>query len=181
MINLIPKHAKKSLRVEYLIRVVSVWMILWSVALFASASILLPAYVLIGTQVAGYEQSAFEAMERVTQYENTSAALILASQEAKQIIDSSTVAPFSVYVAMIESLEGNHVRVTQIGLNQVGGVVSPIVVNGIANDRQALASFRDRLLADARVDSVDLPISNLTSDRNITFNITVTLAKESSI
>lgn len=181
MINLIPKHAKRSLHIEYLIRVASVWMILWSVSLFAAASILLPAYVLIGTQVAGYEQSASEAMERVTQYENTSAALVTASQEARQIIDDSTAVPFSQYVHMIESLEGVHVQITEISINRTKGMLAPIIVSGLANDRQSLASFRDRLLADDRVAAVDLPISNLTSDRNITFNITVTLTKGTGI
>jgi hypothetical protein len=181
MINLIPKHAQKSIHFEYLIRVASVWLILWSISLLAAASILLPPYVLIGTQVAGYEQSATEAMERVHEYKNTSTELILASQEAKQIIDESLIAAFTGYLHMVESLQGEQVQVTEIDLSRTEEGMVPMLISGIASDRQALASFRDRLLADDRVSAVDLPISNLTSDRDINFDITVTLVKQTNV
>lgn len=181
MINLIPKHAKKSIRIEYFFRVASVWLILWSASLVAATATLLPPYVLIGTQVTGYEQSASEAMERVLEYEDTSAALALASQEAKRIIDESVAVPFSKYIHLIESLEGGHIKITEIRLERKEAGVAPVLVSGVATDRQALASFRDRLLASEQVTEVDLPISNLTSDKNIIFNLTVTLANNTSI
>ena len=42
MINLIPPSAKKSIKIEYWVRVLSVWLLIWSLVLVASVGILWP-------------------------------------------------------------------------------------------------------------------------------------------
>jgi hypothetical protein len=177
MINLIPLAAKRSVRIEYWVRVLSVWLILWSIALFAAASILLPTYMLVGLQVSSYEATAVEASEEVASYENVSGALAQASQEARIVLDEEAKPLFSEFLLLFERLQGEGVQVTKTMLDRDEKGIGLIALEGIAADRQALASFRDRLLEQESITAVDLPISNLARDKDITFSITVTLVK----
>ena len=173
MINLIPPQAKKKLKAEYWVRVFSVWLMLWSAALLVGAGILLPAYVLIDSQVTVYEASAAEASLKVASYENVSTSLVQASQQAKIINDAALLPVFSEYIDLFSSLENKDVQITDISFSNTEVGIAPMVMSGMASDRHSLALFRDRLLADDRIVSVDLPISNLASDKDIKFNITV--------
>ena len=175
MINLIPKQAKKRLVVEYWARVFSTWGILWSVALLVGASVIFPTFILITSQVEVYETSAAEALAKVANFENVSVSLVEANQQARLILDEQKLPVFSDYIALVKSLQGDDIQISSIGLSRKNDSLEPISLSGVATDRQALASFRDRLLADEQVSSVDLPISNLAQDKNISFSITVTL------
>ncbi|MCA9359177.1 hypothetical protein KC926_03160 [Candidatus Kaiserbacteria bacterium] len=181
MINLIPPLAKKSLLIEYWVRVATVWLMLISVALLCSAAIMWPAFVLIDGQVSVYETSAAEAMEKTADYKNVSKDLVLSSQQAKIIVDERNIDLFSEYIDLIESLQTSSISVSQITLSREGVGIAPIRIVGIASDRQALASFRDRLLEQEIVKSVDLPISSLASDKDAHFSITVVIAKPESV
>ena len=175
MINLLPKSAKRSLLFEYWIRVVSVWLIVWSVVLFASAVILLPAYVLIHSQVEVYEESATAALEKVAVYENISTVLLQAGAEARMILNEATSPKLSYYVDQINGLLESGISINDINISRDANGIAPISIQGVAIDRQTLAAFRDRLQADPLVRDVNLPISNLAQDRDIIFSMTITV------
>lgn len=181
MINLIPSAAKRGILVEYWVRVVSVWLILWAIALIAAASTLLPAYVLISSQVSLHEESASVASQKVSDYETASVALVQASQQARMIVDEKEVMQFSTYMQLLESLQGEGITVSAYTMEREKEGIAPIGIEGVAENRKALASFRDRLLAAKEVSSVDLPISNLAQDKDIQFSLTVVLAKQEQI
>lgn len=175
MINLLPKTAKRSLVFEYWIRVVSVWLIVWAVVLFISTAIMLPTYVLIHSQVSVYEESANTALEKVAVYENVSVVLMQASQEAKMILDEAASPKLSYYVDRINGLQDTDITINDMVISRDGATITPIALQGIATDRQALAAFRDRLQADPLVQEVNLPISNLAQDKDIMFSMTITV------
>jgi hypothetical protein len=175
MINLIPPSAKRSLLLEYWIRVISVWLIIWSVALLVGICLLYPSYVLITHRVTVFETSADEASQKIATYESVSKSLTQASVEAKIIINESSSPHFSEFVSLFENLQGTGVEINKISLNRDDTGIAPIQLSGEADNRQALASFRDKLLAEKSIKTVDLPISNLASDKDIKFNITVTI------
>jgi hypothetical protein len=181
MINLIPPTARKGVIAEYWIRVTSVWLILLAFALFAAAAISLPAYVLISSQVEEHESSAVEALQKVADYQNVTGALIEASQQAKLIVDEDNLPRFSTYVLMLQGLQEEGIQINTVNLKRDASGIVPIDVGGIAADRQTLASFRDRLLADESVVDVELPISNLARDKDIAFNLRVMLVNSDSI
>lgn len=181
MINLIPQTAKKKLRVEYWVRVVTVWFLLWSIALLVGALLLLPSYVLIGSQVTAYETSAAEAFEKVANHENTTDGLIAASRQAKMAVDEAEQPVLSSYVTLFEGLQDHTIQLNSIKLSRESNGVGPVILSGLADDRLALSSFRDRLLEEELVETADLPISNLTQDKDIPFNLTVVLVKKTEI
>ena len=161
-------------------RVISVWFLVWAAVLFMGAAAFLPAYVLIGSQVKTYEQSAQKAIEKVAVYENVSVALVQASQEARVVIDEMALPRLSSYINRIEGLQSEGIIINEMRLNRVDGGVAPIIIQGVAQDRQTLADFRDRLQADSLVKEVELPISNLAQDKDILFTLTITTVTDSS-
>jgi hypothetical protein len=181
MINLIPPAAKKRLKFEYWTRVMSVWLLIWAVALVVGASLLFPTYVLIGSQINVFAESAALASEKVSSYENVSKTLVQSSQQASFILNESDLPEISKYIDLLKSLEGSDITIDRIDVNRDGTVLQPIRVTGEADSRQALASFRDRLVAEAVVSEVDLPISNLAQDREILFSISIILNNQADI
>mgnify|MGYP000977584882 CR=1 FL=1 len=175
MANLIPQTAKKSVLVEYWTRVVSVWLILWSVALIAGAGVLLPAYVLITERVDIFKESAVAASEKVTTYESASVALEEASKQAKVIIDESKIVTFSEHISLFEELQGLGIQISQIKLSRIEKDIAPVILNGTASDRNIFVGFRDRLRESEYIESVDFPISNLAKDKDIKFTMTVVM------
>lgn len=175
MINLIPPQAKKSITVEYWVRVGSVWALLIAFALACASFVFLPAYVLISSQVDAYTESANSASEKIASYENVTTGLIRASQEAKTAITGTNFARISDYTAIIDAAQGASISITNVSLSRTAEGITPIQVSGVAIDRQSLAAFRDRLLSEPQFTSVDLPIANLAKDRDIPFSITITV------
>ena len=181
MINLLPLAAKKQVRREYWVRVATAWLMLWTVALFVGASILLPAYVLVGSQISVYELSADEASEQVESYQEVRSALTAASEQARLVVDEAELPVMSKLIDVFEDEQGTDIEFTELQLSREGTDIAPVSISGVAADRQALASFRDRLLALEQVSTVDLPISNLASDRDIKFTLTVTLTNSTDV
>ena len=175
MINLIPPEAKKSITIEYWVRVGSVWALLLAFALACASFVFLPAYVLISSQVDAYTESTDSASEKIASYENVTTGLIRASQEARTVIAGTNITPISEYVALIDTVQGSGINITKVSLSRADEGIAPIQVSGVATDRQSLAAFRDRLLREATFSAVDLPIANLAKDRDIPFSITITV------
>ena len=183
MINLIPPSAKRSLKFEYWVRVFSVWLIIWSVALFIGACFMFPTYVLIGSQISATAEEAELAQENVESFNLVSRDLVRASQQAKFAVDELTLPKISAYQTLLKQFEGQGIEVENISINrseeETG--IAPISVNGVAVDRRALAEFRDRLVANEAIEEVELPIANLAQDRNISFSLSVVINNEVEI
>jgi hypothetical protein len=177
MINLIPPAAKKKIIIEYWLRVISVWFYMWSAAILGSVAIMFPAYVLINSQVSVYEQSAQSASEKVASFEEVKKQIERSNELAIKMQNQLLLPRMSEYLALFRSLEGGGVVITNIDMSRTDTVFAPISISGQAQSRQALASFRDRISADSRVEKVDLPLSNLAKDRDIQFSLVVTLKK----
>jgi len=181
MINLIPPKAKKSIVAEYWVRVTSTWSYLWAFTFICSAAIIFPAFILVGSQVSVYEESALQASAKVADYKSAATGLVKSSQQASAIINESRVPQFSTYVTLFESLQGAQVEIERISINRTVDGIDPIQITGTAFDRQSLATFRDRLLEQEVVSEVDLPIANLAQDRDINFSLTLIINNENSI
>lgn len=175
MINLIPPSAKKSIVTEYWLRVLSVWCFTWAFSLVVGIFLLVPVYVLINLQVSTLNESAASASEKLATLNDVTGEFNLANQQARVLIDGSKRQPLSTYNELFRNLETSEVTISSIMINRTKEGVAPVALTGEAANRQALASFRDSLLALPEVASVDLPISNLAKDRDIQFNLTVTM------
>ncbi len=173
MINLIPPPAKKAIKQEYWVRVGTIWFVIWSIAGIIGGVTLLPTYVLINSQVQVYSATAAAASEKIASYKDMADALVQTSNQARLIIETARLEPVSVHAARIAAATDESITLLGLSLTRVDSGFAPVTVTGIARDRQSLAAFRDRLLIDERITSVDLPIANLAQDRNIPFTLTI--------
>ena len=180
MINLIPAAAKKGLIKEYWVRTVTVWFYLWSVSILLGVFILIPSYVLINSQVSAYKDSAESASKKIANYENVSKELERSGKLATMMNENFAAEDISGYIALFRNLEQDGITISAISISHGEKGIDPIKVAGFADNRQALAAFRDRVVAEATVSSVDLPISNLAKDKDIPFEITVIIGKKKS-
>ena len=177
MINLIPPTAKKKIVLEYWTRVVSVWFLTWSATLVLGAFVMIPTYVLINLQVSSFSDSAATASQKIATMQDVSKDLTVANNQAKALIDSFKFSSLSDSAKQFTQLENSDLTLSQISIGRTKEGVGPVMLSGEASNRQALADFRDRLLASPQVDGVDLPISNLAKDKDIQFTLTVTMKK----
>lgn len=179
MVNLIPPTAKRDVIIEYWIRVFTVWAGLASAACVLIGITMLPVFVLVDTQIAVYIESADLASQKIASFENVSNELTQSTQQAQLVMLNTREKQLSEIIYLFNSLEGDGIEVSTLNVNRAVTGIAPVLISGTAADRQSLADFRDRLLAEASIETVDFPISNLAKDRDINFSITVALVNES--
>lgn len=138
--------------------------------------LLFPVYIFTNVQIAVNSEAAATAEASVESYEGVAAALEKASLQSRYIIEDSRRTKAYQYIDLLTANEGQGIDITEITFAQGAQGVQPINVRGQAVNRESLAAFRDRLLAEEAVAEANLPISNLARDRNIDFTISVTLA-----
>ena len=175
MINLIPPAAKKSITLEYWCRVLSIWFLVWAATFVVGIFLLVPVSVLINLQVSNLSGSAETASQKLATLKDVSQELNLANQQAKLAIDNERFEALSFYSELFSNLENAEVTLTNMNIDRLKTGLSPVKLSGQAANRQALAAFRDRLLALPEVQAVDLPLSNLAKDKDIQFGLTVTM------
>jgi hypothetical protein len=175
MTNLIPPESKKQLVRLYWIRVFSAWSILWSLALLVGVLLMYPTYLLISGISDAYAETAADVVERTEAFDGMVAELDTSNKEAKTIVRSSEQVKLSAFLSDIWSVAGQGVSISSVQLGRDANSIAPIVIAGKAENRQALASFRDRIESLSYVTKVALPIENLATNQDIDFTITVTV------
>lgn len=177
MTNLIPQTAKKKVVLEYWTRVVSVWIFILSGIFIISSILLIPVNFIINSQIELYSAPAEDAGKDANEFNLSTSVLIKSSNKAGLITDLENRKRFSNVFSLIESLVNNGITIESVALSREEDGLAPILITGKASTRQALADFREILLSNEEIETVFLPISNLTRDKDINFNVTVTMKK----
>ncbi len=175
MINLIPATAKRRIALEYWTRVASVCLLIFTLIITTGILLLLPVYVRINTQINAYSTSVVSANEQVSKYDTSSAALIKTSQQARQLLEIKNKKQFSEIITLLESLTDKQVAITTFEFQRDETSIKPISIIGTATSRQSLADFHKRLIEQESIAEAFLPISNLAQDKDLDFNVTVTM------
>jgi hypothetical protein len=179
MVNLIPPGAKRSVIVEYWLRVLTVWALLGTVVAILFALTIAPVYVLVTSKIDAYQESATIASEKIASFRSVSEDLRVSSDQAEQLITGFRNLSLYSVVSLFQTLEGNGINLNTINVSRgVNNSLGPVSISGRAVDRQVLADFRDRLLAEDAIEVVDFPISNLAKDRDIDFSMTLTMSSK---
>jgi len=173
MTNLIPPSAKMEVVKLYRQRLISVYALLWSLALLVGSMLLYPTYLLITGTNAAYTETAAVVSERTEVYNQIVADLGRSNDEAKTIVVLNQEISLSDRLQDVWSVSEQGIEITSVRIDRVVGGIAPIGLTGKAVNRQALALFRDRLMALPYVTEVNLPIENLANNQDITFAIGV--------
>lgn len=175
MINLLPPHARKQVKIEYWIRAVSVWILLVTCACLAVGLLLFPSLVLISSQLALYDDEYAAASSQNESYGKIAAEIDIANQISAKLMEVERAPLFSGLLMEIDAVANEDIAVKSIVMERTNGTVESIIMTGEAVSRVALVEFRDELEKHARFDSVELPLSNLAKDKEVPFSITVTV------
>lgn len=180
MTNLLPPQQIEKNISEYRLRLAGTALAMFAGVLVLAAVLLVPSYLL-----ATHKRTVIEndpiwqndkdgemSREKQKEFEGI-------IKETNTILDTlgRTDAEFHVSEDIIEKIVGfktPSITVSGIFFDAVseGSMLS---IKGIATNRQSLVSFTDMLKKDPAFASVDLPISNLVKDRDISFSISIKL------
>lgn len=176
MINLIPPHARKQVKTEYWVRVVSVWFFILVAAMIAVAVLYIPAYVLIQSQISAYEETFQAAEQNDGSYKKIESVIEHTNAVAQHLLQGVQTQSFSAIIDELERLSGPAVAVEEISSERhVEGHIETVRVKGVAATREKLAAYRDALQGHYMFGKAELPISNLAKDREVPFTITLTM------
>jgi hypothetical protein len=176
MINLIPPEAQRRITYEYGARVVTVCLLLWALAGVVVGVATLPSYLLVTERLQAVSVDLAAATASADSDSAVSRALIVASEQARLLREAENTQRFSTLVAVVEAAAGSGVSISSYDFGRDGQALRPVVVGGNAASRQALAAFRDALLAQPLVEEVNLPISNFARDRDIDFSLSISVS-----
>lgn len=167
MANLIPPQAQKMLRREYMARVVAVWLFLTAAAIFVVTLLFLPVYVLIESQTRAYAGEYVEAEGQSDQFSSISSTITRSNTVAEALLGENRPVAISEYLAVVTAAATDGISLNQF---TVSGV-EPVTIGGKATTRTRLAAFKSALEATGLFERVELPISALASERNISFTM----------
>jgi hypothetical protein len=172
MINLIPPLARATIIKEYWLRVVGVWLFLLGTGCLLVASLLLPTYMLLRSELISLREQVTANAAKTATFDTSSTALAKAMAEVRLLSTMST-STYTMDITRLTEIAGNNVAVESFAFVTAENKTT-ITITGTATTRTALASFRDAIEADERFVDAILPISSLIKDRDIEFSMTVT-------
>jgi len=178
MINLIPPHARKTVKVEYWIRVISVWMLLFACACLIVCILFVPSAVVIRSEILLVESSFQDASDRNSAYKQLEDDIKIANSISTQLTTRPDDGLFTKLTSELRGLMQPGVVLDSISLGRTEGVVETVKITGEAGSRTYLASLKDRIEAHPSFESADLPLSNLAKDIDIPFSITIVISNE---
>jgi hypothetical protein len=175
MINLIPPHGHAILKREYILRVGAVYSFLFSVVLLAAVSLLIPTYVLVSSQLGALDTKEIDTTQVASQFRVAEQAIQEANERARQLGGSKESIRASVVIREIDSSAPHGIRLSKFQLLRENGTIASLAVQGVAESRTALATFKDELERLPAVKEALVPISDLAKDADLSFAITVIL------
>ncbi len=180
MANLIPPAAKRSIKIEYWVRVVSVWAVLFGVAALTLAVLNAPVYLLIKSQLQTHSGSFNDAHEQNSSNEKIEAEILAANDNAALLIGMKNIKPVVPYVTEIESYVNEKITLNTFSVSRTGTAVSSVSLTGVAVDRASLVEFSRAIENSDTFSEASIPLSNLAKDSNIPFTINAVIATDES-
>lgn len=176
MINLIPPQGRAALRHEYLLRIGSVGAFLLSGAFLIGAVLLAPTYVLTSSQVTGARGQSSEMEETKRAFDSAFGEIRVANTIMAQLRKTDTLTPITKTLEEAVRVAPPGIRFNGFSLDRKNGGLSQIVIQGVADTRRTLASFKTTLEASDTFEEAVIPISDLARETELPFAITVTLS-----
>lgn len=187
MINLLPTSEKKAIRKEYYLRVLTMCLAMLAFVCIAAIISFLPTYLFILSRHGAFlaESRSDETQSRISRVKEMETIV----RDTNKKIDLLKNGALSLRVGdiFLNILASKVPGVVITGLSYDSGgvaskkgkdqtVSSPSVgIQGKSSDRTALLAFKDTLAREKEFGSVDLPISSLIKDTDLSFSINITI------
>lgn len=176
MINVLPQNEKSALHKEYILRLVTLCLFIFSAFSFSATFLLMPAYVLSADKINALEiQLQKYNASNDNKPEDNLFSIIGEINKNLEILNKD-----SKNKNITEDIFGTvfSARTKGIKILSISYFISPegkdtAQINGQALDRLSLRAYEEGIKKDKRVESTNLPVSNFTKRANIDFSLTV--------
>lgn len=188
MIDLLPTSEKSAIRKEYRLRVLTVSLGLLSSVFAAMVISLLPTYLLTVSRYDAFlaESQSDETQSRISQVKDMELMVRDTNKKIDILKEGTAVIRVQDIVGEILESKGAGLTITSLAYDSGGvtskrgkeDIVTPptLVIQGSASDRAALLSFKETLSQKKEFGAVDLPISSLVKETNLSFSINISMA-----
>ena len=180
--NLLPNAEKDLLKKGLKLRSVALTLILVAAAFISGLVMLLPSYFLTRDHFSSAVSS--QDSQKIQEAEMTEDQKLPEEIESKMKFLQSHVATKSAMVSISKALEVLPSKVTIHSISFIrsqtykGKVGTVIQLSGSSLDREALVSFSTILKDSKQFTSVDMPVSNLTKEKDLPFSVTLFISNQ---
>lgn len=173
MVNLLPEKANRTLYILYYSRLGTLVFFSFALVILVGVVLTLPSYFLARAAAGGATQylASAEGKTVVEHQENFKNSIALL-QEQVDILKKFQHEPLTaVILSRVTSDTSEAVSVNRITLTLNNAMEGQATVSGIAKTRAALLEFASRLQSEKIFKGVSVPVSDLTTDSDITFSL----------
>lgn len=183
MFNVLPQEEKIALAKEYKFRRLIVLALLFVISFAIGLVLLFPSYLISSMN----HRDTVKALEEVEAQLNTGTTKVITPEETRKLKDQISVinasknsnSVFALYSLILESKTASiSILNLKYQLGPASDVPTTILVTGRATTRDSLTQFQRNLEAKTEFSSVDLPISNLAKESNISFTLTINVREK---
>ena len=178
MANLITEKQKRLIKIEYFVRLFSVYLLIpISLLGFFLLAYLVPYYLSVSEKdlkVAEQFKSVLNVENKENTGENVSKIVdqTVEQMKAVELYGGTSLVP-SVYFNKIISNKNPDIKITKLSFSPVNNKQAQFLVGGTAKSREGLVIFIEDLKSKAGFSSVDSPVSDFAKNSNIPFTITL--------
>jgi Tfp pilus assembly protein PilN len=175
MINLIPHKGQTALKHEYLLRVASVYGFLLAGVFLASTALIVPTYVLTSTQLSTAQDDGSSIDETRIAFDAAFGEIKVANTVMAQLRKPQDNIAHSDVIQEIVKVAPRGVSFTTFQMERIGTDLKEVRVQGTAENRIALSSFKTALESSPLFLQALVPIADLARNSDLPFVITITL------
>ncbi|TSD03140.1 MAG: hypothetical protein Athens071416_201 [Parcubacteria group bacterium Athens0714_16] len=180
MANLLPKKEKDFIKKEYLIRLIIVFLSLLMVSMLLFVVFLIPSYISLVVK----ENTAIEQINLVkksvqnkdnAEVEKKLNLIMVKTAVLKRYVEETSLG--DVIYAIVKN-KPNGIYISDILYNKIqkkDAIEKVITVQGTSETRDELLVFKESLIDVQYFKEVNLPLSNLTKDSDVSFLINIIL------
>jgi hypothetical protein len=177
MINLIPNEEQKNITKGFFLRLVVVFIFLFSFCLIATLIIFVPSYLIsINKERIAKNKLEIQKNETIPQLDQNSLTLIKDLDNKLKIIENSDLNKFNISENIIDQIILN--KMPDIKINRFSFVQDivegkKVSIYGTAPSRERLLLFKKALESSSYFLRVDLPVSNFIKGSDINFYLSL--------
>lgn len=170
MNNLLPSQQKKSNKREYTVRCLSLSMFLLSGVLAVFVLLSIPSHILLSSWPDNIKKAASSARVTVDNYDELSEEVEAANALVGHLDEWEPERRFSEMIDILDEASGSNITISQFNFGEKNSLFTVV---GNAATRADLSAFRNRLEENDKFRSIELPISNLAEDTDLSFTMTI--------
>src|ERR1035437_3349552 len=177
---LLPPKTVKALKTEYRIRFFIVFLFFISLAILIASVFLFPSYLI--SSLAEKSTTAIAQSTEISTATDTAYITTGLSSAGSLItaISSSVSSALSPVILRIAALRPKGISITSFDVSYAGSDHSTVIIQGMADTRGDLVTFRNILEGDQVFAGVQVPISDLASASHIQFSMQMSVTLPSS-